>query len=84
MNDEEEQIFRQFEKEHNAVVNYIIKSYTEFGTLINMFYVSQYIEECEYDINNIPENRQLCYVKNLSDEWCCELSHICYKKISAV
>ena len=30
-----------------------------------MFYVSQYIEEWEYDIGNILENRQLCYVKNL-------------------
>jgi hypothetical protein len=80
LNDEEKQIVKEFEKEHNAVVYHIIKSYTEFGTLLNMFYVSQYIEEREYDIGNIPENRQLCYVKNLSDECCSEFGYICFRK----
>ncbi len=45
-----------------------------------MFYVSQYIEEWEYDIGNIPENRQLCYVKNLSDECCSEFGYIGFRK----
>ena len=80
LNDEEKEIVKQFEKEHNAVVYHIIKSYTEFGTLLNMFYVSQYIEEWEYDIGNIHDNRQLCYVKNITDDWCSEFGYICFKK----
>ena len=80
LNDEEKEIVKQFEKEHNAVVYHIIKSYTEFGTLLNMFYVSQYIEEWEYDIGNIPENRQLCYVKNLDVESFSEFGYICFRK----
>ena len=63
-----------------AVVYHIIKSYTEFGTLLNIFYVSQYIEEWEYDIGNIPENRQLCYVKNLDIEHFSEFGYICFRK----
>lgn len=80
LDDKEKQIVNEFEKKHNAVVYHIIKSYTEFGVLLNMFYVSQYIEEWEYDIGNIPENRQLCYVKNLDVESFSEFGYICLKK----
>ena len=80
LDDEEKQIVKEFEKKHNAVVYHIIKSYTEFGVLLNMFYVSQYIEEWEYDIGNIPENRQLCYVKNLDVESFSEFGYICFRK----
>ncbi len=80
LNDEEKNIVEQFEKENNAVVYHIIKSYSNFGTLLNIFYVSQHTDEWEYDISNISENIQLCYVKNLSDEMCSEFGYIGFKK----
>ena len=76
LNDEEEKFVKAFEKEHNAVVYHIIKSYTNIGAFLTVLYVSQYRDEWEEDYNLIDENIQVCYVKNLSDDLCSEFGYI--------
>ena len=80
LNDEEEKFVKEFEEKYNGVVYHIIKSYTNIGVLLTVFYVSQYTEEWSIDNNNIDENTQLCYVKNLSDDYCSEFGYINFRK----
>lgn len=40
---------REIEEEYNLVVYAVVKSYTEFGTLYDLLYVSQYEEEWGMD-----------------------------------
>ena len=80
LNDEEEKFVKEFEEKYNGVVYHIIKSYTNIGVLLTVFYVSHYTEEWSIDNNNIDENTQLCYVKNLSDDYCSEFGCINFRK----
>ena len=43
--DELTQAVRDFEQKHNALVYYCTLDNTEFGRLLNMFYVSEYVDE---------------------------------------
>lgn len=64
LNEEEEKQVKQFEKEYNALVYMVIRSFTEFGTLDSYLYVSEYEEEWEQDRQDLKEKNPLCYVYN--------------------
>ena len=61
---EQLQRVRDFEKEHNALVYFVIHSYTNLGELESYLYVSDYKEEWHYDREDIKEHQQIAYVYN--------------------
>ena len=69
----------KFEQEHNAVVFMVIRSYTNFGKLDSMLFVSDYPEEWEDDNELLKENSALAYVYNHDDPWCSEMGSIGYR-----
>lgn len=64
LTDEQRKIVRDFEEEHNALVYFGIRSYTNFGTLDSFLFVSDYKEEWELDDYIIKEGDVYAYVYN--------------------
>ena len=60
-----ESAVREFEEEYNALVYHVIHTYTEFGELLNLLFVSDDDEEWEYDNDDILEGCAMSYVINL-------------------
>ena len=74
---------KEFEKEHNALVYFIIHSYTNIGEMESYLYVSDYEEEWEMDHADIKEGQQLCYVYNHDMPDCSEFGTIGIKRTPA-
>lgn len=55
---------KEFEKEHDALVYFIIHSYTNMGEMESYLYVSDEEEEWEYDWEDLRNGTQLVYVYN--------------------
>lgn len=64
LDDEQKEIVKKFEEEHNALVYFVTRSYTEFGMLDSLLYVSDYEEEWEMDREDIQDGYALAYVYN--------------------
>ena len=64
LNDEQEKAVREFEKEYNALVDFGVRAYTEFGTLDAYLYVSDYEEEWEMDNGELKDGYVYAYVYN--------------------
>lgn len=59
---------RKFEKEHDALVYFIIHSYANIGELENYLYVSDYMDEWSIDTDDISNGKVFAYVANLTCE----------------
>lgn len=68
LDDEQQEMVKQFEEKYNAVVYHVIHNYTEFGELYSLLYVSQHENEWDYDKDDIKNNIALCYVVNKDEE----------------
>lgn len=71
-NESFKKVVEEFEQEKNALVYHTQLTYTEFGTCLSLFYVSEDVEEWELDRNDLtPDARGLMYpfvyVVNLSE-----------------
>lgn len=64
VDDDQKKIIKEFEEENNALVYFVIRSYTEFGKLDAFLYVSDYEEEWEMDRADISDDYALAYVYN--------------------
>jgi hypothetical protein len=64
LDDEQKEIVKKFEEEHNALVYFVTRSYTEFGKLDSLLYISDYEEEWEMDREDIQDGYALAYVYN--------------------
>ena len=81
VNEEEQEIINNFEKEHEGYkVYHLIHNITDFGELYNIFYVSNVENEWEEDKQDLKENYAFVYVYNKSDSWCSEFGSIAIKK----
>lgn len=67
---------KEFEKEYNALVYHVIRTFTEFGELYSFLYVSDHKEEWEMDNGDIKAGYALAYVWNKDDEYCSEIGSI--------
>ncbi len=72
----------KLEQEYNILVYHCIKTCTEFGVLITMFYVSDQQEEWLLDWEDMEYNYACCYVLNMDDDTCSEFGTIEYEKIN--
>lgn len=79
LDEEQEKIVKDFEEEHNALVYFAVRSYTELGKLDALLYVSDYEEEWEMDIEDIYDGYALAYVHNYDDPYCSEIGSIAVK-----
>ena len=61
---EQSKIAKGFEKEYNALVYFVVTSYTEFGRLDAFLYVSDHEEEWEMDNADIENGYVYAYVYN--------------------
>ena len=66
-NPEWEQEIMKFESEYNGLVYHVIHSYTEFGELLNLLYVSDYEDEWEMENDDIEDGYVFSYVVNLDN-----------------
>jgi hypothetical protein len=64
VDDDQKKIIKEFEEENNALVYFVIRSYTEFGKLDAFLYVSDYEEEWEMDRADISDDYAVAYVYN--------------------
>lgn len=67
---------KEFETEYNALVYHVIHTYTQFGELYNLLYVSDHEDEWGMDQEDIRDNYVMCYVWNKDDDWCSEFGTI--------
>ena len=75
---------KNFEKENNALVYVVIRSFTNFGILDSYLFISDYRdEEWETDREDLKENRQLAYVYNHSNPYFSEFGSIGFVTTSA-
>lgn len=81
VNEEEQEIINNFEKEHEGYkVYHLIHNITEFGELYNIFYVSTDMNEWEQDKEDLKKDYAFVYVYNKSADWCSEFGSIAIKK----
>lgn len=76
LNDEQKAIVEKFEKEYNALVYFVVRSYTVFGMLDSMLYVSDYEEEWEMDNEDLKERFVYAYVHNFDEPMFSEIGSI--------
>lgn len=76
LNDEEKEMVRKFEDENDALVYMVVRSYTNFGKMDSLLFVSDYDEEWEMDHEGIKDGYVLSYTKNYDDPWCSEMGSI--------
>lgn len=73
----------EFERVHDALVYYVIHSYTELGEMETYLYVSKYEDEWVNDRDDLSENRALAYVANLDHPDCSEFGSIGFELIGS-
>lgn len=76
LNEEEQKMVDEFEKEYGGKVYHVIKTNTSFGLLYSMLYVSKHPEEWEDDDESLEEGYAFAYVKNATDDFLSELGEI--------
>lgn len=77
VNEEEQEIINNFEKEHKGYkVYHLIHNLTDFGELYNIFYVGTDKEEWEEEREDLKQNYAFVYVYNKTDNWCSEFGTI--------
>lgn len=62
LNKEQREIVKKFEEEYNALVYFIVRTETEFGTLDSFLYVSDNDEEWEMDNEDLKDGYVVAYV----------------------
>ena len=81
LNDEEKEMVSKFEQENNALVYLVVRSFTNLGTMDNIFYVSDYQDEWFMDNADIDEHYACVYVINHDMPDCSEFGSIAWKSI---
>lgn len=73
----------KFEREHNALVYAVIRSWTDLGDMDSLLYVSDYPEEWIYDREDLEQRIAMAYVINWTMPDYSELGSIGIKKTLA-
>lgn len=76
LNEDEQKMVNDFEKENNGLVYHVIKSRTTIGLMYALLYVSEYLEEWKMDMEDLGEGQTLAYVVNMDMPDCSEFGTI--------
>ena len=80
LNEEEQKIVEQFEKEHEGYkVYHIIHNLFEFGEVYSLLYVDTCFDEWKYFDDDLVYNITFIYAYNKTDNNCSEFGSICIK-----
>lgn len=72
LNAEEQKLVDDFQASTGHLVYHMIHNKFEFGECYTMLYVSKYLTEWNEDRNDLEDGYALCYVKNVTDDFCSE------------
>jgi hypothetical protein len=76
LNDDEEQMVREWEDETGNIVYHVIKNNLEFGLCYSFLYVSKNEDEWADDNVDLEDGYPLVYVKNVDDDFSSEYGSI--------
>ncbi len=76
LDEAEEKMVRDWEKETGNVVYHVIKTPMEFGLCYSLLYVSTYTDEWEMDNEDVEAGAPCVYVLNADDPLCSEYGSI--------
>ena len=77
INEEEQKIVDNFQKEHKGCyVYHMIHNMFEFGECYSILYVFPDTDEWQQDKEDIKDGCVFAYVYNKTDEWCSEFGYI--------
>ena len=76
LNDEEKEMVRKFEENNNALVYMVVRSFTNFGKMDALLFISDYDEEWEMDNEDIKDDIVMSYVINHDMPDCSEFGSI--------
>ena len=79
LNEEQEELIKEFEQKNEAVVYHVIHDYTDFGELLSLLYVSKTKCEWKYDREDLKAGYTCAYVLNLDADDCSEFGGICIR-----
>lgn len=82
LNDEEKEMVEEFEEEYDALVYMVVRSFTNFGKMDSLLYVSDYEEEWEMDNADINDGYIMSYVINHDMPDCSEFGSIAIRSVS--
>lgn len=68
LDENEQEMVKEFEEKYGALVYHIIHNYTSLGELYAFLYVSKNKDEWDYDNDDLNHNICLAYVKNLDED----------------
>ncbi len=80
LDSDQKAIVDEFEAEYDALVYHVIRSFTEFGELYSLLYVSKHEDEWGYDKDDLKSGYPVAYVKNVDDDFCSEFGSIGVKQ----
>ena len=79
LNDEEKEMVKKFEEEYNALVYMVVRSFTNFGKMDSLLFVSDYDEEYEMEMEDITDGYVMTYTINHDMPMCSEMGSIVVK-----
>ena len=77
--DEEKEMVRKFDEEHNALVYMVVRAFTQFGKMDSLLYVSDWQEEWEYENEDLRDGYAMSYTINHDMPDCSEFGSIAVK-----
>ena len=81
--EEQQEMIKKIEKECNLLVYMGIMSYTEFGKMLSLLYVSDHKDEWSDDNFNLLNGEAMTYTHNFDAPDCSEFGYIMFKKTPA-
>ena len=76
LDDDEKEMVKKFEEEHEMVVYHVIKTFSTLGLMYSLLYVSKHMDELEMDRADILDGRAFVYVVNKDMPDCSEFGTI--------
>lgn len=76
LDEEQQKLVKAFEEEYDALVYFVIRSYTMLGRMDAFLYVSDHEEEWEMDNEDINDGYTMSYVHNYDMTDCSEFGSI--------
>ena len=81
--DEQKKLIAEIEQQYHLLVYMGIMSYTEFGKMLSLLYVSDHEEEWDEDNMNLLNEEAVTYTYNFDAPDCSEFGYIGFKKTPA-
>lgn len=79
LNDAQMEVVKKLEKENNALVYLVVRSFVEDMEMESYFYVSDYEDEWEMDNDDIRDGYAMTWTQNLTYPEFSEFGSICFR-----